>query len=174
MCYFGINKGIQRLADNGIVSRLHQTDVVQLQFNVDGIPLFKSSNMQLWPILCFVKLSGVHKPFVVAAFCGTKKPADINDFLFDFVNELKQLQQIGLMKNGNLHDVLIHSFVCDAPARAFLKTSNCTPVIVAANVVPRKVNGLGGLSFLRLTVHCGLQSNLWKWLMIIIIWVQHR
>ena len=55
MCYFGINKGIQSLADNGILSCLQQTDVIQLQFNVDGLPLFKSSNMQLWPILCLVK-----------------------------------------------------------------------------------------------------------------------
>ena len=121
MCYFGINKGIQRLADNGILSCLQQTDVIQLQFNIDGLPLFKSSNMQLWPILCLVKLKYVHKPFVVAAFCGTKKPGDLNDFCADFVNELKELQQNGIDLNGNLHTVAIHSFVCDAPARAFLK-----------------------------------------------------
>ena len=51
MRYFVIKKGIQRLADNDILSCLQQTDVVQLQFNVDGLPLFKSSNMQLWPII---------------------------------------------------------------------------------------------------------------------------
>jgi len=51
MRYFVIKKGIQRLADNDILSCLEQTDVVQLQFNVDELPLFKSSNMQLWPII---------------------------------------------------------------------------------------------------------------------------
>jgi len=30
MCYFGIKKGIQRLADNDILSCLQQTDVIQL------------------------------------------------------------------------------------------------------------------------------------------------
>jgi hypothetical protein len=51
MRYFVIKKGIQSLADNDILSSLQQTDVVQLQFSVDGLPLFNSSNMQLWPII---------------------------------------------------------------------------------------------------------------------------
>ena len=72
MSYFGIATGIIRLADKGALFGLGQKDSIQLQFNVDGLPLFKSSNMQLWPILCLVKCLSVKKPFVVAAYCGIK------------------------------------------------------------------------------------------------------
>ncbi|GBM15739.1 hypothetical protein AVEN_262907-1 [Araneus ventricosus] len=57
-------------------------------------------------------------PFPVAVFCGSSKPDTVNDFLYDIVDELTNL------KDGSLdieHEISIKGFVCDAPARAFLK-----------------------------------------------------
>jgi hypothetical protein len=51
-----------------------------LQFNFDGLPLFKSSNMELWPILCLARPVSC-KPFVVGLYCGAKKPASLSDYL---------------------------------------------------------------------------------------------
>lgn len=48
-----------------------------LNFNIDGLPLFKSSNVQIWPILCSVER---FQPFVVAVFCGNEKPNSVRDF----------------------------------------------------------------------------------------------
>ena len=80
LCYFGMKSGIQRLVDNGKLASLGVADPLMLQINVDGLPIFKSSQMQLWPILCLVELSSITDPFVVAAFCGNKKPCDLNEF----------------------------------------------------------------------------------------------
>jgi len=55
--------------------------------NVDGVPLYKSSSVQAWPILCmFDKVS----PFIVAVFVGNSKPSNL-DFLHDFLAEFANL-----------------------------------------------------------------------------------
>ena len=52
----------------------------------------------------------------------TLKPSPLNDFLVDFINEVKILKNDGLAVNSNKTiTVSIKCFVCDAPARAFLK-----------------------------------------------------
>ena len=52
----------------------------------------------------------------------TFKPSPLNDFLADFINEVKILKNDGLVANSNKTiTVSIKCFVCDAPARAFLK-----------------------------------------------------
>ena len=63
---------------------------LELQINVDGIPLFKSSSVTLWPILCFVRNVGLQfsTPFVVSMFCGKEKPTSAAEFLADFVKEV--------------------------------------------------------------------------------------
>jgi hypothetical protein len=93
---------------------------IMLQFNVDGLPLFKSSSIELWPILCLVK-GAASKPFVVGLYCGKKKPCDLNEFLCDFVDDLKHLLHRGIDQNGVHRDLVLDCFICDAPARAFIK-----------------------------------------------------
>lgn len=94
---------------------------LDLQINIDGIPLFKSTNTSLWPILCSVNNSFDKEPFVVGIFCGKEKPADAKEFLREFVSEASDLLKNGLNVEQNIIPVTIHSFVCDAPARAFIK-----------------------------------------------------
>ena len=123
-CYFGIASGIQRLADKGCLSTMGANEHIFLQINVDGLPIFKSSNLQLWSILCLIiKPSVNHRPFLVAAFCGEKKPLDLNEYLSEFVAEGKHLEENGISINVLNHGVSFHSFVCDAPAQAFLKNT---------------------------------------------------
>lgn len=63
--YFGLKEGIQQC----INVNLHTDNELKLQFNVDGLPLFKSDKKQFWPILCkiFSKID-IYKPFAVAIF----------------------------------------------------------------------------------------------------------
>jgi len=88
---------------------------------VDGTPLFKSSNTSLWPILCMLKNADCSDPFVVGIYSGSEKPADASEFLSEFVAEVCNVSQNGVSIGGELYTIKIHSFVCDAPARAFLK-----------------------------------------------------
>ena len=116
-CHFGIASGIIDLLSS--VSD-YVDNMLTLQFNFDGLPLFKSASSEFWPILCLVKLIDAC-PFVVGLYCGAKKPPSIDDYMHDFVTELCSLLDSGIIYNDNHYPVQIDCFVCDAPARSFIK-----------------------------------------------------
>jgi hypothetical protein len=120
-CHIGLLKGISSL----LCRRPFTFERIELQINVDGIPLFKSSNVTLWPILCAVINIDAKDPFVVGLFCGKEKPRNAAEFMLDFVTEAVELMTSGLNYESNWYPVVIHSFVCDAPARAFIKGIKC-------------------------------------------------
>ncbi|XP_065658763.1 uncharacterized protein LOC136083290 [Hydra vulgaris] len=90
-----------------------------LVINIDGLALFKSSNTQLWPILC--SFSGL-SPFFVPVYCGTHKPYPVSDFINDILEEYSGLSEDGLNFNGHLFQIKLKYLCCDAPARAMLKS----------------------------------------------------
>lgn len=110
--YYGLEKAICRF-----LAQAEAMDV-NLIVNIDGIPLFKSSGVQFWPILAKLEHSD---PFIVAIFCGQSKPSPLEDYLKDFLTEYKHLQNNGLIYKGQTYNVHVKAFVCDAPARAYLK-----------------------------------------------------
>ena len=85
--------------------------------NIDGLPLFKSSSLQLWPVL--IRFSSF-KPVPVALYCGYKKP-DMGEYLAEFVGEIEKLLSEPLVVNGSSYELSIYTFTCDASARALLK-----------------------------------------------------
>lgn len=116
--YLGIANGLKKC----IREDLYENDKILLQVNVDGVPLFKSSKKQFWPILCKVFFDpDIYAPFPVAIYSGNAKPMSADKYLHDFVEELNQLFAEGIIMNGHRFDVKIHSFICDTPARSFLK-----------------------------------------------------
>lgn len=110
--YYGLEKGIHQFLSQTASNAVH------LSVNIDGIPLFKSSGIQFWPILA--KFSHFD-PFIVAIFCGQKKPSPLEEFLSDFLNEYKHLQDNGISYEDQTYTVQIEALICDAPARAYLK-----------------------------------------------------
>lgn len=114
--YFGILRGIMQLEADVIKAC---TDTIELQVNIDGVPLFRSSNAQLWPILG--RVVGLKQPFIIGAFCGSTKPLNVNEFLSDFIMEASTLHSSGLNLGDHCFKFQIQCFICDAPARAFIK-----------------------------------------------------
>ena len=57
---------------------------------------------------------------MLALFYGDKKPSDVESFLEPFLEEFKSLDGV-LNYNGKAYTLRLGSFVCDAPARAFMK-----------------------------------------------------
>jgi hypothetical protein len=116
--YFGLEKALHTVACSDLAS----CSILNLQVNVDGIPLYKSSSTQLWPILCSVNHS---QPLIVALYLGKHKPNSVDDFLADFVKEVGDLNTNGFTclacAGSKTVPFRLHSIVCDAPARAFLK-----------------------------------------------------
>lgn len=68
---------------------------------IDGLPIFKSSRQSLWPILGSLSDYPQIKPFLIGAYIGVQKPENPNEFLSEFVNELKSLPHEGIIINEN-------------------------------------------------------------------------
>lgn len=116
--YFGIAENLKRI----ISPNIYKNRTIKLLINVDGLPIFNRSNEQLWPILMLVfDVEYESSPFIVGAFCGKSKPKNIAEFLEDFIYEIKDLVKNGIDIDEEHFVVEILGFVCDTPARAFLK-----------------------------------------------------
>lgn len=96
-------------------------DEIGVLINIDGIPVSKSSKSEFWPILCCLESGdAAKKPFCVGVYHGGGKPEDQNDFLKDFVAEVKALERHGYSYHGVVIKFKVKGFICDAPARAFI------------------------------------------------------
>lgn len=52
---------------------------------------------------------------------GNGKPSNVNDYLRFFVDDIDAVTKTGIIINDYRLDVKIRSFLCDAPARSFIK-----------------------------------------------------
>uniref|UniRef100_A0A6P7GIG5 Uncharacterized protein LOC114339293 n=1 Tax=Diabrotica virgifera virgifera TaxID=50390 RepID=A0A6P7GIG5_DIAVI len=94
------------------------TNILELSVNIDGLLLFNSSGKQFWPILGLIK--NICSPFVIGIFCGTSKPEPLQLFLQE-LKDISSLMQHGLKYGNTVYEVKLYNFICDAPARAFVK-----------------------------------------------------
>ena len=96
---------------------------LSLQLGIDGLPVHKSSNMHLWPILGLIENRGQEfmRVFVVGIFYGDSKPQSCTEFLQDFCDEYATLTAQPALINGARVDLKLSSIICDAQARAFVK-----------------------------------------------------
>ena len=92
-CHFGIKNGLQ--SKLSIDPPLQSKGELLLQLNVDGLPLYKSTNEQFWPIVGMLVEAARPQPFVIGLFSGKSKPGNVDEFLKDFVEEM------GLEGNGS-------------------------------------------------------------------------
>lgn len=101
------------------------SDVLSLLINIDGLPVYKSSKLQFWPILCKIQEIPKLSPLVVGIYAGQEKPSDLNKYLENFVSEMKDLENgIRITKEigtENIVKIKIKAFICDSPARALIK-----------------------------------------------------
>ncbi len=118
--YFGVKFWLQMLLQKS--QAVIFVEQLTLHINIDGIPLFKSSTMCLWPILgSFKEIEG--SPFPVAVYCSTHKPNSLDDYVKDFIVEMKELEMVGFTSDVSqkTFKIKLGAIICDAPARAFVK-----------------------------------------------------
>ena len=115
---------------NGIENNLRHTfcdlkaqKELVLIFNIDGIPPFKSSGIELWPILFKIESMPYLQPMAVAIYCGRGKPP-LESFLARFVDELNHILENGININSYKISMKIKCFICDTPARSYIKGIN--------------------------------------------------
>ena len=105
----------------GISERSQILQCLKLNVSIDGLPISKSTGKQFWPILCSVIDAVDNSPFLVGLYCGHTKPDSPESFLVDFIEDAGMLLQSGLMYKGSHFRVSLNAFICDMPARAFIK-----------------------------------------------------
>lgn len=110
---------------NIINTELHiNNEIINLQINIDEVPLFKSAAKQFWPILCRVDYKPmIYKPFPIAIYSGNSKPKLLTDFLQKFITEINELQTNGFDIDNKCYKIKIKCFICDTPARSFVKST---------------------------------------------------
>ncbi|XP_032452126.1 uncharacterized protein LOC100678528 [Nasonia vitripennis] len=95
---------IQRFIPDDMTNdpQFHQ-ETLELQFSVDGLPLFRSSNNEFCPLLGKVHSDKVlYEPFVISVHCGKGKPTCVNTYFKQFIEELNTLlKDGGLIKIDN-------------------------------------------------------------------------
>lgn len=119
--YFGIKHTIVHMCQNLNITLEPGLDKFYIATNIDGVPLFKSSNLSFWPILCLIKtIKGLESEvFCVGLYLGRSKP-DVNDFLFDFVTEIKNLVVNGICIEGKIYEFKLQMLICDTPAKSYI------------------------------------------------------
>lgn len=121
--HFGVKNSIVAALENLDFDLKELTDTITLRINVDGLPLFRSNNVSLWPILGRIKEIPNSDVFVIGLYSGMTKPSNVHEYLKEFIQDLHAIMQVGVQYNGVHFTVAApDAFICDAPARAFLKS----------------------------------------------------
>lgn len=93
-----------------------------MDFFFDGASLSNCTKWNMWPMLgaCVDKLN--MRPFVVHCYAGYRHPVDIDNYLIEFVDEMKSIMEHGVLvsKKQIRKKFILRCFISDAPARAFL------------------------------------------------------
>ncbi|KAJ8671356.1 hypothetical protein QAD02_002615 [Eretmocerus hayati] len=116
--YYGIEENLRRV----INPLLHLNKTIELLINLDGLSVYKSTNIQFWPILIKVHVDeDLYKPFVAGAWSGRGKPDMENPLWRIFIHDLNGICRAGLNIDGEIYDVILKGIIADCPARATMK-----------------------------------------------------
>ncbi|VEN58351.1 unnamed protein product [Callosobruchus maculatus] len=144
--HFGIEDCLRVLVKSvsSIDEYVLKNDSIELNINIDGLPISKSSSSQVYPILC--SISGTSIVEMIGIYYGVQKPQDPNLFLETFISEVTTIINNGFYTNGKLYSIKIKAFICDAPAKAFIKCikshtgySSCTKCLIEGEYVDNRV-----------------------------------
>lgn len=114
--HHGLKKSLELLFRN-----LSKPIMISLNINVDGLPIFKGSKTVFWPILFKIKEMPQIKSMVIGIYCGQSKCLNVESYLTPFVDEMMEIMENGINMNSHKVNVSINCFICDSPARAFVK-----------------------------------------------------
>lgn len=117
VAYYSLSQCLQFLIINKFVTAGQYLD---MQFNVDGVPLFRNSSISLWPLLMRITNCTYQSAMPVAFYLGKNKP-HCPSFLSKFADELSKIKTDGFIYKGCQLTVNSVIFICDAPARSMLQ-----------------------------------------------------
>jgi hypothetical protein len=136
---------------NGLKYVLQKSNIIanniDIQINVDGLPLFNSSTKGFWVVLGKV-IQIPQSVFVIGIYYGLNKPMLAEDFLSDTITELKYLEENNIHMGTFQCKVNLKGVCCDTPARAFVKCIKSHTGYYGCDRCTQKGDYLGRLVFL--------------------------
>ena len=134
--YFGIIEGLTRLINKGITL---SSNALRLVFHFDVLPLFRSSSVNIWPILCKVRCNAVSYIFPVSFYCGLTKP-NLNFYTEKFARELRSVRNNGF-KINNVDYVLENTLLLlIRQVKALSWEQKCTPATIVVHIAKFTAN----------------------------------
>ncbi|XP_033231506.1 uncharacterized protein LOC117182519 [Belonocnema kinseyi] len=119
-CHYGMQKAVEE-----ILKEYHRRGIekreLHLTFNIDGLPIFKSSEKSLWLILCSER--NLKNVYVIGMYWGYEKPSDPNAYLTSFAKEAIEICQNGVTWKKKPVKVYFHALICDAPAKSMCRNT---------------------------------------------------
>lgn len=116
--HYGLKKALQDKLK--YYTNINHINNIEINLNIDGLPLAKSSRSQLWPILGQIYNIGNTEPFLIGAYHGYQKLTDAQDLLHDFCEEYRVLHTEGFLFQNQRYFITIRAVICDAPAKSFV------------------------------------------------------
>lgn len=110
--------GLKKCLDHFMEKNIFNTNRIEIDINIDGVPIATNTSCSLWPIL--INVVGYEFVLMCGSYYGAGKPKCINEYLKQFVDDFLNLKQAGYEYYGKIFDVDIRCIIADAPARAFL------------------------------------------------------
>jgi len=92
LAYLSIKENLKFAFDNvfDYLTPKNGTEIyLRLKVNIDGLSLFKSSRLNLWPIT--VQINDIKTPFPIALFCGRGKPV-LSEYVQKLCEEIEELK----------------------------------------------------------------------------------
>ncbi|KAL6423080.1 hypothetical protein ACFW04_010511 [Cataglyphis niger] len=118
--YYGLEKALREKLKS---YKNINNNIIEININIDGLPLTKSSQSQLWPVLGQIYNIHITEPFLIAAFHGYKKSTHAQDLLKEFCDEYRILHEEGFLFENKNYRVTIRAIICDTPAKSFVTGS---------------------------------------------------
>lgn len=94
---------------------------IYIDIGIDGVPLSKSGNTKIWPIVGRVQNRKRLPPFLVGCYYGTSNPTSAESLLRPFVDEFKNLQNKGITLKEEEYKIILRCIICDTPARCLVR-----------------------------------------------------
>ncbi|XP_036139931.1 uncharacterized protein LOC105834898 isoform X1 [Monomorium pharaonis] len=138
--HFGVLNSVSKI----LASVKDNIDCVKISVNIDGLPLSKSSLQQFWPILG--SINPYNNVFVIGIYYGNEKPANANDFLMQFVDEVTDMCENGIDFNNRNIPCRLETLICDTPAKSFVLCvkghsgySSCTKCVTEGEYLGNRI-----------------------------------
>ena len=87
MAYLSIKDNLIHCIEQNLICFSDVYNCIKININVDGLPLFRSSPMTLWPVLFSLRSCSFNKPLPIGVYVGINKP-DFSGYIQQLCEEL--------------------------------------------------------------------------------------